>query len=61
MTIPQSEILTTNRLGNILSHTVATYKFFWFISIMQIHAKKGVLQINVWDVVIRMVANIGII
>jgi hypothetical protein len=37
MVIPQSDILTTNRLGKIFSNTVATYKFFWFVSIMQIH------------------------
>ena len=57
MQIPQSDILTTNRLGNIFSNTVATYKFFWFVSIMQIHAKMGTLKISVWDIVIRMVAN----
>lgn len=57
MQIPQSDILTTNRLGNIFSNTVATYKFFWFVSIMQIHAKTGNLKISVWDIVIRMVAN----
>ena len=57
MQIPQSDLLTTNRLGNIFSKTVATYKFFWFVSIMQIHAKKGIMKISVWDIVIRMVAN----
>lgn len=57
MIIPQSDILTTNRLGKIFSKTVATYKFFWFISIMQIHAKTNNLRISVWDIVIRMVAN----
>lgn len=57
MQIPQSDILTTNRLGKIFSNTVATYKFFWFVSIMQIHAKTENLRISVWDIVIRMVAN----
>ena len=57
MKIPQSDILTTNRLGKIFSNTVATYKFFWFVSIMQIHAKSDSLHISVWDIVIRMVAN----
>ena len=57
MQIPQSDILTTNRLGKIFSNTVATYKFFWFVSIMQIHAKTDNPKINVWDIVIRMVAN----
>ena len=53
MTIPQSDILTTNRLGKIFSNTVATYKFFWFVSIMQIHAKSDNPRISVWDIVIR--------
>lgn len=57
MPIPQSDILTTNRLGNIFSNTTATYKFFWFVSIMQIHAKTPNHRISVWDIVIRMVAN----
>lgn len=57
MILPQSEILTTTCLGRIFDKTVATYKFFWFISILQIHAKTGNRRINVWDIVIRMVAN----
>ena len=57
MQIPQSDILTTTRLGRIFSKTSATYKFFWFVSIMQIHAKSDNPRISVWDIVIRMVAN----
>lgn len=57
MLIPHSTILTTNRLGKIFSKTVATYKYFWFVSIMQIHAKTDNLHIDVWDIVIQMVAN----
>ena len=50
-------ILSTNRIGKIFDKTVATYKYFWFLSIMQIHANTGNLNINVWDIVTRMVAN----
>ena len=57
MNLPQSDILTTNRLGKIFSKTVATYKYFWFVSILQIHARTGNLRMDVWDIVIRMVAN----
>lgn len=57
MNIPQSDILSTIRLGKIFTKTVATYKYFWFLSILQIHAKTGNLRIDVWDVVVRMVAN----
>ena len=57
MQIPTSNILPTNRLGKIFSNTVATYKYFWFVSIMQIHAKTSNPRIDVWDIVIRMIAN----
>ena len=57
MQVPQSDILTTNRLGKVFSKTVATYKYFWFVSILQIHAQTGQRRIDVWDIVIRMVAN----
>jgi len=57
MPVPQSNILTTERLGRVFSQTVATYKFFWFLSIMQIYVKEGKERIDVWDIVIRMVAN----
>lgn len=57
MQISQSDILTTNRLGRVFSNTVATYKYLWFVSIMQIHAKTDNPRINVGDIVIRMVAN----
>lgn len=57
MNIPQSAMLTTNRLGKIFRNTSATYKFFWFLSLMQIHAKRKDLKVSVWDMVIRMVAN----
>ena len=57
MQIPTSNILPINRLRKIFSNTVATYKYFWFVSIMQIHAKTDNPRIDVWDIVIRMVAN----
>lgn len=57
MQIPQSDKLTTSHLGKVFSNTVATYKFFWFVSIMQIHAKTDNPRISVWNIVIRMVAN----
>ena len=57
MYIPEHDRLTTKCLGNIYSKTTATYKYFWFLSILQIHAKTDRLQIDVWDIVIRMVAN----
>ena len=50
MNIPQSDILSTSRLGKIFSNTVVTYKYFWFVSIMQIHAKEDcqVMESHTW-------------
>ena len=49
MDIPRSRLLSTVRLGKI--------KYFWFLSILQIHAKTEELRIDVWNIVIRMIAN----
>ncbi len=57
MQIPQSDILTTSCLGRVFTNKSATYKFFWLMSILQIHAKTGMLNISVWDCVSRMVPN----
>jgi len=57
MDVPKHNDLTTKCLGNVFAKTSATYKYFWFLSILQIHAKTDVLKIDVWDIVIRMVAN----
>lgn len=32
MQIPQSNILTTKYLNRVFDKTVATYKFYWFLS-----------------------------
>ena len=51
------DILSTNRIGKVFDSKSSTYKYFWFLSIMQIHAKTGNLNINVWNIVTQMVAN----
>ena len=57
MQVPESEQLTTGCLGRIFDKTVATYKYFWFLSLMQEHARTGNFRMDVWELVIRMVAN----
>lgn len=57
MNVPKHNGLTTKCLGNVFTNTTATYKYFWFLSILQIHAKTDDLKINIWDILIRMVAN----
>ena len=55
--IPQSDILSTTNLSRVFNSTTATYKFYWFQSLLQMHNEEGAYRMNVWDLVIRMVAN----
>lgn len=57
MYLKEYNILSTNRIGKVFDSKSSTYKYFWFLSIMQIHAKAESLNIGVWDIVTRMVAN----
>ena len=55
MQIPQSEILSTARMNRIFDKTVATYKYYWFIGILDLFVKKGVVRMNIWDIMVEMV------
>ena len=57
MEIPSSKVLTTNCLGRIFNSTVATYKYYWFIAILEIYVGTGSSRIKFWDIIILMVAN----
>lgn len=55
--IPQSDFLTTKNLSQVFNNTTATYKFYWFLSILQMHNEEESFRMSVWDLAIRMVAN----
>lgn len=57
MQIPQSPILTTKYLNRVFDKTVATYKYYWFLGILDLCVKQGKTRMNVWDIMIAMVAN----
>lgn len=57
MQIPQSNILTTKYLNRVFDKTVATYKYYWFLGILDLCVKQGKTRMNVWDIMITMVAN----
>ena len=57
MDVPQHTSLTTEALSRVFSHTTATYKFYWFIGILDLFVKEGKTRIDVWDIMIEMVAN----
>ena len=39
--IPQSDILSTTNLSRVFNSTTATYKFYWFLSLLQMHNEEG--------------------
>ena len=41
MQIPQSQILTTRHLNRVFDKTVATYKYYWFLGILDLYVKQG--------------------
>ena len=57
MHLPQSQILSTARLNRIFDHTVATYKYYWFLGILDLFVKQGKTRINEWEIIISMVVN----
>lgn len=40
MQIPQSQILTTRYLNRVFDNTVATYKYYWFLGILDLCVKQ---------------------
>lgn len=55
--IPQTESLSTNILNRVFRDTVATYKYYWFMSILNLYVKSGEMRLRMWDVIISMIAN----
>ena len=41
MQIPQSNILTTRHLNRVFDKTVATYKYYWFLGMLDLFVKQG--------------------
>lgn len=54
--IPHKNNLTTNLLSGCFNNTTATYKFYWFLSILQ-SIEKGETEISKNIIFSRMIAN----
>lgn len=58
MQIPNSNILTTKFLNRVFDNTVATYKYYWFLSILDLFVKHGKTRMDVWEIMILMVVKV---
>ena len=56
-TLPQNRNILTNKLSSVFNNTTASYKFYWFISLLQLFAERGDRKIPIKDILVRMICN----
>lgn len=57
MTLPQNNKLPISALAGIFSNTTATYKFYWFVALLDIVVKERKTRIPFWEIIAGMVAE----
>ena len=54
--IPQAESLATGTMNRVFSNTAATYKFYWLLSLLDMHVREKQTVMPALDLASRMVA-----
>lgn len=57
MTLPLNREISTDKLGCIFKDKSATYKFYWFISILDLFVMKGKERMVIWEIIAEMMGN----
>ena len=57
MTLPNSRKLPISAFAGIFSNTTATYKFYWFVAMLDIVVKERKTRISFWEIIAGMVAE----
>lgn len=57
MLVPANNALQTNRLAQVFRNTTATYKFYWFIAIVELFVIEKKSRMSFWEIIVRMIAN----
>ena len=57
MNLPQNINLPISSLARIFDNTTATYKFYWFVVIMDIVVKEHKTRISFWEIIAGMIAE----
>lgn len=55
--LPQYHNLPTDKLGSVFKNTVATYKYYWFISILDLFVLRNKEKMNIWEIIAEMMGN----
>ena len=57
MLLPQNKELSVSKLSGVFDKTVATYKFYWFVSLLDIVVKERKTKMSFWEIIAGMVAE----
>jgi len=57
MNLPDQKSISTARLAQVFNNTTATYKFYWFIAILEIFNRKQERVITFNEILTTMIAN----
>lgn len=55
--LPDKDKLPISLLSRIFSNTTATYKFYWFVALLDIVVKERKTRISFWEIITGMVAE----
>ncbi len=57
MALPQNNRLPISCLAGIFSNTTATYKFYWFVAMLDIIVKERKTRMSFWEIIAEMVSE----
>lgn len=57
MALPQNNRLPISSLAGIFNNTTATYKFYWFVAMLDIIVKERKTRISFWEIIAGMVSE----
>ena len=57
MLLPHDKSIDAKVLAQIYNNTTATYKFYWFASILDILVKEGKNRMSFWEIIVGMIAE----
>lgn len=57
MSLPQNNKLPISCLAGIFNNTTATYKFYWFVAMLDIIVKERKTRISFWEIIAGMVSE----
>ncbi len=55
--LPLNRRLSVTKLSSVFNNTVASYKFYWFISLLQLFTERNNKSIPIKDILIKMICN----